>query len=125
MALELALIQPMQDLHSMLAGCERLVTTPCPAGYVGVLRMVIIFFLLILPNILLDELHWWMVPVASITSFAILAVEEVAMHIEQPFGTDDDDLPLEAYNLNLLADVLALIDDEVPQEIAPPAVQKE
>ena len=98
----------------MLAGCERLVGTPCPAGYVGVLRMVLLFFLFILPNVLLDELGWWMIPTASVTSFAILAVEEVAMHIEQPFGTDDDDLPLEAYCLNLLADMLALLDEEVP-----------
>ena len=97
-----------------------------------------------------------MVPMASITAFAILAVEEVAMHIEQPvrpapctlhpalgqyplrrcpklasctlllaspprltssphiaqFGSDDDDLPIEAYCLSLEADLLAMLDDE-------------
>ena len=37
---------------------------------------------------------------------------QVAMHIEQPFGKDDDDLPLEAYCLNLEADLLALFDDD-------------
>jgi len=118
-ALEMALLQPTQEMHMMLAGCERLVSTPCPAGYVGVLRMVLIFFLLTTPHVLLHELGYWMIPVASVTTFAILAVEACAMAIEQPFGTDDDDLPLEAYCLNLLADVLALMDEEVPVAMQP------
>ena len=56
----------------MLAGCERLVGTPCPAGYVGVLRMVLLVFLTILPNVLLSDLGWLMVPMCSITAFATL-----------------------------------------------------
>ena len=39
--------------------------TPCPAGYVGVLRMVLLVFLGIIPHILLDDLGWVMVPTAS------------------------------------------------------------
>ena len=50
--------------------------------------------------------------VPAVTAFAILAVEEVAMHIEQPFGSDDDDLPIEAYCLSLEADLLAMLDEE-------------
>jgi len=116
-ALEIALMKPADDLVMMLAGCERLCNTPCPAGYVGVLRMVIIVFLLMMPNILLF-LKWYMIPLCSVTSFAILAVEEVAMHIEQPFGTDEDDLPLDAYCLTIEADLLALIDEHVDESIA-------
>jgi len=115
--LERALTKPVEDLVAMLAGCERLVNTPCPAGYVGVLRLVMLAFLLMMPNILLF-LQWLMIPVVSLTSFAILAVEEVAMHIEQPFGTDEDDLPLDAYCLTIEADILALIDEPVDKSLA-------
>ena len=33
------------------------------------------------------------------------------MHIEQPFGKDDDDLPIEAYCLSLEADLLGVLDE--------------
>ena len=63
-------------------------------------------------------LYRYMIPLCSVTSFAILAVEEVAMHIEQPFGTEEDDLPLDAYCLTIEADLLALIDEHVDESIA-------
>jgi len=115
--LESSLNKHADDLVMMLAGCERLCNTPCPAGYVGVLRLVMIAFLMMMPNILLF-LKWYMIPVTSVTAFAILAVEEVAMHIEQPFGTDEDDLPLDAYCLTIEADLLALIDTDVDSSLA-------
>ena len=36
--------------------------TPCPAGYVGILRMILLVFCLVLPFILLEDLGWLMVP---------------------------------------------------------------
>ncbi len=36
--------------------------------YVGVLRLVLIVFLLMLPHILLNELHYFIVPVCSVAT---------------------------------------------------------
>ena len=59
---------------------------------------------------------WWSHSYAkrdsATMSSTALAVEEVAMHIEQPFGNDDDDLPIEAYCLSLEADLLSMLDEE-------------
>ena len=41
------------------------------------------------------------------THFSHLQVEEIAVQIEDPFGSKANDLPLEAYTLAVQADVLA------------------
>lgn len=41
-------------MHGSLTGCERILRTPCPPGYVGVLRLSLVFFLCLLPFVLLE-----------------------------------------------------------------------
>ena len=41
----------------------------------------------------------------------MLQVEEIAVQIEDPFGSKANDLPLEAYTLAVQADVLRLLDE--------------
>ena len=44
-------------------------------------------------------------------SYLVLEVEEVAVQIEQPFGFEYNDLPIDAYCLTVQADVLRLLDE--------------
>ena len=47
----------------------------------------------------------------SHTRYSHLQVEEIAVQIEDPFGSKANDLPLEAYTLAVQADVLRLLDE--------------
>ena len=94
-----------------MTGCERISRTPCPPGYVAVLRLVILVFLFLLPPVLLDELGLWTVVVVSATAFILFAAEQVAVQIEMPFGHDSNDLPLDSLCVALEADVLTLLDE--------------
>ena len=53
-ALENSLNTYSSDFHTALTGCERILRTPCPPGYVGVLRVSLLFFLMLLPLVLLE-----------------------------------------------------------------------
>ena len=53
-ALELTLNGMTDELHGALTGCERILRTQCPPGYVGVLRVSLLFFLMLLPLVLLE-----------------------------------------------------------------------
>lgn len=117
LALENLLNQLSGELHGALTGCERILRTPCPPGYVGVLRLSLVFFLLLLPFVLL-EIGYWLIPVVFMTSFVLLGAEEVAIQLEQPFGDDQNDLPLDSYCFNLEADLISLLDEKIE---GPPA----
>eukprot|EP00908_Phaeocystis_cordata_P018194 Transcript_29592.p3 GENE.Transcript_29592~~Transcript_29592.p3 ORF type:complete len:179 (+),score=82.21 Transcript_29592:813-1349(+) len=109
--LELHLLSTTEAMLSAITGCERILRTPCPPGYVGVLRAVMLLWLAILPYSLLT-IGWGVVPVISLAALLLLEVEEIAVQIENPFGLEVNDLPLDAYCLTVQADVLRLLDEE-------------
>ena len=83
-AVSLAAFQQTEHMLDALTGCERILRTPCPPGYVGVLRAVVILWLLLVPISLASELNWSiaLLPISSVISFLVLAIEEIAVEIE-------------------------------------------
>ncbi|MDP7274289.1 MAG: bestrophin family protein [Planctomycetaceae bacterium] len=76
------------------ATCERIRNTPMPFAYVVQIRQLLIVYLATLPLVLLDFLGWWSIPALFFVAFALLGIEEAGVEIENPFGTDPNDLPL-------------------------------
>ena len=114
---EVNLFQMQQMLVGTLTGCERILRTPCPPGYVGMLRSVMVVWLCFLPFTLVEALGMGMVPVYSITTWLVLKIEGLAVEIENPFGYDFNDLPLEAFCLTVEADALRTMNELDPLEV--------
>jgi len=106
---EVNLFRVHQMMSTALTGCERILRTPCPAGYVGMLRSVLIVWLCFLPFTLVEAMGLMMIPVYSLTVFLVLKVEQLAVEIENPFGQDFNDLPLETFCLTVESDALRLL----------------
>lgn len=105
----LHLSQSLNDLVNAVGACERLVNTNTPYGYVSALRAFMMIWLVTLPFTLIGTYVWTATPAVSIVAFVFLTVEHMAMEIEQPFGDDPNDLPLEEYCLGIervLLDIL-------------------
>ena len=64
-----------ESMLQALAGCERILRTPLPPGYVGVLRVIILLFLALIPLSLVGSLVWGVIPVSSLMAYFILEVE--------------------------------------------------
>ena len=56
---------------------------------------------------------YYLIPVVTATGFVLLGAEEVAIQLEQPFGDDQNDLPLDSYCFMMEADLLTLLDEPV------------
>ncbi|NJL11021.1 MAG: hypothetical protein HC908_15005, partial [Calothrix sp. SM1_7_51] len=41
------------------------------------------------------QLSWWAIPVVGLMSFILFGIEEIGNQIEDPFGSDENDLPVE------------------------------
>jgi putative membrane protein len=85
----------INQLLQGLATCERIVHTPLPMAYVIYLKQLILVYCLALPLGLKPELGWAMVLIVGIVAFILMGVEELAREIENPFGSDVNDLPLD------------------------------
>lgn len=99
------LIGIASDLAALLdicGGCERIKNTPIPYSYSAFLKKFIVIYSLTLPFGFVFSLGYLAVPVVVFIFYVLASLELIAEEIEDPFGTDTNDLPLER-----LADVIA------------------
>ncbi len=94
-----------QALVDIVGKCERIHATPLPFAYVVHLRRALVLFCVSLPLSLVNVFGWANLFVVFAVSGILLGIEEIGVEIEDPFGTDDNDLPLELIAQNISRNV--------------------
>lgn len=90
-----AMNQLVNNMIEALSGCERILRTPIPLAYAIHLKQLLLLYCLALPFQMVKELSWGTAPVVALISFALFGIEEIGIEIENPFGHDPNDLPLD------------------------------
>lgn len=75
--------------------CERIKNTPIPYSYSAFIKKFIFIYVMTLPFGYVFTLEYLMVPIVSIVFYVLASLELIAEEIEEPFGTDSNDLPME------------------------------
>ncbi|RKP34519.1 Bestrophin/UPF0187, partial [Dimargaris cristalligena] len=89
------ILNAINTLTECLTGYERIQRTPIPVAYAIHLHQTVLLYCLALPFQLLPLLNWVTVPITAIVAFTMLGVLHIGKEIENPFGDDDNDLPLD------------------------------
>lgn len=107
---QLVAMQRLVDtLVEMLGGCERILRTPMPLAYAIHLKQLLLLYSLSLPFQMVKDVGWWTAPVVALISFTLFGIEEIGIEIENPFGYDANDLPLDNICLNMRRNIEDLI----------------
>ncbi|KXN70216.1 UPF0187-domain-containing protein [Conidiobolus coronatus NRRL 28638] len=88
----------MDDMMATVTAMERILATPLPLAYSVHLSQSVWIFLIILPYQMLSMVPTdpWSVPVfMSLSSFILFGILSLSEEIENPFGYDYNDLPLD------------------------------
>ncbi len=83
-------------LHDNLGGCERILRTPVPFAYAQHIKTFLMVFTFTAPFAMVDALHGYTPVAAAVLAFALYGIDEIGVEIEDPFGHDANDLPLDA-----------------------------
>jgi putative membrane protein len=76
--------------------CERIKSSPIAVSYRAFMRQGITLNLLMWPWYFTQEYSvWWSLPPILIGAYFLVGIELIAEDVEEPFGRDDDDLPLD------------------------------
>ena len=75
--------------------CQRIQSTPIPSAYAVYLKWLTLLYCTLVPFSLVGTLHFATVFVTGFIAFILLSVEEIGNEIEDPFGLDLNDLPLD------------------------------
>merc|ERR1712113_313434 len=95
----------IRALEGAIAEAERLLT-PMPLMYILHIRTFLFVYLLGLPFVLVTDLGRLMVLAVALASYLLIGLENTAVKLENPFGLDSSDLPIDLYCLEVARDLL-------------------
>ena len=110
----------LSALTAAAAGCERIKGTPIPFSYTLLLHRTAYLYCFLLPFGLVDTIGFMTPFVVAIVAYTFFGLDALGDEIEEPFGMDANDLPLDALcraiEINLRE---SLGDDPIPAPLAP------
>jgi len=91
-----AMLTLTRNLMDSLGNCERILRAPLPLAYAIHLKQLILIYCVLLPFQLVKDAGLWTGALVALISFTLFGIEEIGIEIENPFGYDANDLPLDA-----------------------------
>ena len=85
--------QHISALMDICGACERIRNAPLPLAHRALIPQVLALYLILIPVSM--EFNLANMVFTFVMSYFLIGLELVAEDIEEPFGTDDDDLPLD------------------------------
>lgn len=112
--------QALTGLNDAFGGCERIAATPLPFTYSVILHRTVYLYCMMLPFGLLDSIGIMTPVMVAFVAYTFFAIESLGDEIEEPFGTQPNDLPLDALAINIEASVRELLGDtDLPERPQP------
>ena len=97
-----------------LGGAERILRTPIPFAYAQHIKAFLVLFCFTAPFAMVQAMGWYTPIAAAVLAFALFGIDEIGVEIEEPFGYDANDLPLDRFGETINRDTDELL-------AAPPA----
>lgn len=105
------------ELGNIQAGCDRISSTPLPFSYSVLLHRTVYCFCLILPFSLEASLGIWTPILVGLIAYLFLGLDALSSELEEPFGTQDNDLPLDSIVRLIQREMLSSLDKALPEPV--------
>ncbi|KAG5926557.1 hypothetical protein E4U53_003057 [Claviceps sorghi] len=87
----------LNSLNDVMTGCQRVLNTPLPIAYTIAISQITWVYVMLLPFQLVGKLGWIAIPATIAAAYIILGLLFIGREIENPFGEDVNDLPLDNF----------------------------
>ncbi|MEE7442453.1 bestrophin family protein [Methylobacterium sp. D53M] len=111
-----ARIEALSGVHT---ACERLANTPLPFAYTLLVYRTAWLYCLLLPVGLTGALGWATPIVVALVAYTFFGLDALGDELEEPFGTEPNDLPLDAMVRAVDRIVHHALGEPMPQALAP------
>lgn len=105
----IGLATDLSAFMDICGACERIKNTPIPYSYSSFLKKFIVVYSLTLPFGFVFTLGYIAIPVVVFIFYVLASLELIAEEIEEPFGMDTNDLPLERLSEMIGANAIELL----------------
>ncbi|MCJ2133376.1 bestrophin family protein [Methylobacterium sp. J-026] len=111
-----ARIEALSGVHT---ACERLANTPLPFAYTLLVYRTAWLYCLLLPVGLAGSLGWGTPIVVALVGYTFFGLDALGDELEEPFGTEPNDLPLDAMVRTVDRIVHHALGEPMPEPLAP------
>ena len=87
------------------AGAERVLNTPLPLSYKILISQIVLLYVYLLPFQLYNSWGWATIPGTMASAYIMIGLLAIGNELENPFGYDVNDLPLDVYCEQLRQDL--------------------
>jgi len=91
----------LSSFTDICGACERIKNTPIPYSYSAFIKKFIFFYVVTLPFGYVFSLGYFIIPIVTFVFYVLASLEIIAEEIEDPFGGDENDLPLDKIAANI------------------------
>ncbi len=99
----------LKDFIDLLGACERIKHTPIPHSFMMYIKKFITIYILTVPFGFVTQSGYMTIPIVVLISFVLLSVELISEEIEDPFGRDLNDLPLDELSVKMRENVREIL----------------
>lgn len=100
----------VSSFTNICGACERIKNTPIPYSYSSFIRKFILIYTLTLPLGYAFTVGYFAAPLVAFIFYVLASLELIAEEIEEPFGDDANDLPMEKIAENIDRHVGEILD---------------
>ena len=99
----------LSSFTDICGACERIKNTPIPYSYSAFIKKFFFIYIMTLPFGYVFTLGYWVVPVVAVVFYVLGSLELIAEEIEDPFGRDSNDLPMDKIAENIRKHVAEIL----------------
>jgi ion channel-forming bestrophin family protein len=105
-------------MTDVLTGTERILNTPLPIAYTITITQISWAYILLLPFQIFHKFGNWTPVITLLAAYIILGFSAIGTEIENPFGMEVNDLPLESFCDQIEYDIDVIMSKEPPKASA-------
>ncbi len=99
----------IKGFTDIIGACERIKSTPIPYAYSMFIKKFLFIYSITLPVSFVWDFRYWAIPIVMLTFYFLVSVELIAEEIEDPFGEDINDLPLNTLCIKIKRNVSEIL----------------
>ena len=99
----------LNQLTDICGACERIRNTPIPYSYSIFIKKMIFLYIITMPVTFGLTIGYWAIPIVMIMFYAFASLELISEEIEDPFGTDSNDLPTDELSVKIKENVREIL----------------
>lgn len=105
------------EMGNIQAGCDRIASTPLPFAYSVLLHRAVYCFCFMLPFSLESILGVWTPFLVGLLAYMFLGLDALSAQLEEPFGIQENDLPLDSIVRLIERETLTSLGEPLPDPI--------